>query len=65
MQYLLAQRNVLFEEEHGICNTCSPFMTVPTMNILRIPTVRHSSEHGIRKWNGQCNGNSISVLKFM
>jgi hypothetical protein len=25
---------VPFEEEHEICNTCSLFMTIPTMNIL-------------------------------
>jgi hypothetical protein len=55
---------VPFEEELGIFNTCSLFMTVPSMNILRIPTLRHSSGHGVRKWNGQCNGSSINVLKF-
>jgi hypothetical protein len=61
MQYLLAQRNVPFEEEHEIYNICSPFMTVPTTNILRIPTLRHSFRHGVREWNGQCNGSSIIV----
>jgi hypothetical protein len=55
---------VPFKEEQGICNICSLFMTIPIMNILKIPTLRHSSGHGVREWNG-CNGSSINVQKFM